>query len=321
MDNLVEQFTSLFEGNRSAVGTEHGGCQRLLEGRWAHALRTHLTSGGQDTIGVYPLVYTNPVTGVPNRDGYGWEVHWGCVDFDEGEEASWAHARNLVKILSKFSVTGWIERSRSKGFHVWVFEVAGKWVPAATVRRGLLVACDLVDAPTREINPKAEGYDDPSTLGNYVRLPYPGWLGENFSVDKRVMVVGADADTLLLEDFLKGAHAHAGLDGLQTLASHWQPPTRAVELPDGDYEIPEDLEPAIARIRPWTRRIWEDGPLPNSDRSGTLFRLAAKLYEDGQHTFPEIVGLVTAADHQWGKFWTRHDSEKRIVEIVEKVWQ
>lgn len=328
-NGLLDDFIALFDGRREAVGTEQGGCLRVADdfrgGTFESMVADHLTEGGECAIGVYPLVC---------RDEKHWVVHWGCVDFDEGEEASWVHARNLQKVLAKVGVTGWIERSRSKGYHVWVFAERGEWVPAATVRRGLLVACQIAGAPTKEINPKAEGHEDPSFLGNYVRLPYPGWLGmasrEQLEMDRRVVVdpdhkrvkYGLESSVKHgLEWFVLDAHFRAGLSGLVKLAAHWKPPVRRSDIPERDGELPELDDGIVRRMGGLAYTIWKDGVLEGHDRSGTIYKLGLQLYEDGNHTFDECVAILKDADERViGKYVGRRDADSRYEQIMEKVW-
>lgn len=310
MDDLIRQFAELFDGNHAAVGSEDGGCIRVEHSlRWEGFIQNHLHSGGQNAIGVYPLV----------RNVLGeWIVKWGCIDWDDGEEESMAHARNVQTLLAQFGVTGWIERSRSKGVHLWIF--CGDWTEAWIVRRGLLMACTLVDAPIREINPKSEGSDDPSFLSNYVRCPYPGWLvGAVSGSDRRVMLDDA-GQRLGLRLFLHLAAERAGIGQLRKLAEAWTPPKAAVQQPV--HEIGEDeLADALSRCHGLTKLFIEEGPRPPHGRSEWLFILGVQLAKDGLHTFSECVALLRYADEQHGrKYADRRDAERRYEEIVEKGW-
>ena len=79
MSNTIEDAIDLFAGNTSAIGIEEGGAIRgknvaSVYGWW-HTAMTHHFDGTDYPIGVYPMV---------NIDR-GWQVHWGCIDFDEGE--------------------------------------------------------------------------------------------------------------------------------------------------------------------------------------------------------------------------------------------
>ena len=137
---MVEAFGFLFRGRLDVYGTEEGGADRDDTESYSTRIQNHLL--GVRPMGVYPMV---------DHPNDGWVVTWGCVDFDEGDLPSWVHAVNLQAVLHTFGITAWIERSRSKGYHVWVF-LKG-WTEAALVRRALLAACQIVDAPTKEINP------------------------------------------------------------------------------------------------------------------------------------------------------------------------
>lgn len=170
---LSEDFMSLFEGRPDAVGTEEGGALRrpadAMPWWWSAQISKHLD--GTAPCGVYPLVPDVAPQVTPM-----WLVKWGCIDFDEGDTESWTHAWNVHEVLHQLGVASWVEKSRSKGYHVWVF--LQDWMEARLVREALLGACQVVDAPTKEINPKSVGFDDPATLGNYVRLCYPGGLSD-----------------------------------------------------------------------------------------------------------------------------------------------
>ena len=309
---LLDDYMELFDGNRTAVGTENGGSLKV--GQWPSFIERHLKVGGDDAIGVYPLVPFEA------GDDIGWWVKWGCVDFDEGEVESWAHACNVRSILAQFNVTAWVERSRSKGYHVWVF--ASQWEPAWMVRRGLLMACTLVGAPIKEINPKSERFDDITTLGNYVRLPYPAADPHDTSMTSRRVAVDSEGNTWSLKEFLTLAMADRGLDGLRDLANAWVPPKPRVER--NIVELDEgELADAIKRVGIRTKHVLMDGPgASGRDRSGTLFWLAQLLVRDGNHTYEECVALLSWCDERtMQKYTGRHDAEDQYAKCVDKAWE
>lgn len=311
---LFESFCDLFDGNRSAVGTEFGGCLRTGapggSDVWRVYVGGHLTVGGDKAIGVYPLVYDHITQE--------WLVKWGCIDWDDGEEESFTHARNVQNLLQRFGVTGWLERSRSKGWHLWVF--AEDWTPAWIMRRGLLMACKLVDAPTREINPKAESSDDPLFLGNYVRLPYPGWLSEGMrkvADIRRRSLVSEQGDVYPLADAVGAALHRRGIGQLETLARAYKPPAPVVHR-----EVKEVSDEAVAeallRCRGLTELFIQEGPRERG-RSEWLFITGCQLVKDGLHSYDEMVALLTYADAMHGeKFTHRRDAEQRYAEIIDK---
>jgi hypothetical protein len=324
---IVSDYVALFDGRHDAVGTETGGCLRTKDYfDWCELIEAHLQNGGPEAIGIYPLVHRPDhveENGAPGEIP-GWSVHWGCVDFDEGEDASWTYARNLKNVLAHVDVQGWIERSRSKGYHVWVFARRGEWVPAATVRRGLLVACQLGGAPIKYINPTAEAHDDPTFLGNYVRLPYPGCLTQANTdyqwVSDRRVIVNDQGDAYSIEQFVSPAHGQAGLQGLERLAAMWQPPAPPAPRVAAT-DIPALTGVIVDRMRPLARKMFDEGPYEGADRSSWLYKLGATLYDDGLHTWEECIALLTDADARHGKFHGRRDADQRLAEILEKVWR
>lgn len=318
MTDTTQGFIELFQGNREAVGTEEGGCDHIRPGInpaidvWETRVRQHL-SGERTPIGVYPMLHEQ-YTSDPGDEA--WVVKWGCIDFDEGEEASWVHAQNVHLALQTFGIKGWIERSRSKGYHVWIF-LKG-WTEAAIVRQALLAACQIVDAPTREINPKQATLGR-GQLGNYVRLPYPGFLADPRSLDgmRRVMVDSKFGHTCPMPHFVQVAlQKRTDVTALEKLASYYKEPVRPLRTRDWDG-IAFDGE-ALDRLRGKARIIWEDGPLEGSDRSTTMYKLAMYLCQDGRHTRDEAFDLMADYDARHGKFADRPDRDARLNDLLDK---
>jgi hypothetical protein len=325
--SLVEQFIDLFQGNVNAVGGEDGMCWRIggeqRREQWEGHVRTHL-DGSMEPIGVYPMVFHQRFYDAEAHMHGGWCVHWGCVDFDEGEDESWVHAKNLWTVLDMFGIRAWIERSRSKGYHVWVF--AKEWTEAKLMREALLAGCQLVDAPTKEINPKQIELP-PDSLGNYVRLPYPGWIVSATPTDtdmdrwrRRVMVVESNRDSIYtLEGFvIMASGRRVGRDTLESLRAHYEPPERPIVRRDWSESRLEGA--AIDRLVGKARVIFEHGPLEGSGRGHTLYKLACYLREDGRHSRSEALELVRDADERWGKFHLRPDCDTRLNSVIEQAW-
>jgi len=287
---LIDDFCNLFWGRTDAVGLEHGGALRAPDpgegGWWRERMRSHLEIGGDEAIGVYPVVNDS--------------VRWGCIDFDEGDDDSLIHAQNTVKVLKRLQITGWIERSRSKGFHVWVF--ADRWIPAVVMRQALLASAQLVDAPMREINPKQDTLR-PDQLGNYVRLCYPGWGPfydlEALPSDRRVVLdldIPADAEGhwgMTLEAFVQEALAtRCSCDQLERMAEFYQQP-QAVPR----YQVdPSRLGlPVWSRLDGLTRHMAHHGLMPDQDRSSYLWKLANSLLENSELTDTEALEVLRDA--------------------------
>lgn len=305
----VNQFAELFLGRMDAFGTEEGGCERTTDTLWVNyveRIKQHLGEGAP--MGVYPMVLV----------GDYWQVNWGCVDFDEGEETSWIEAQNLSRVLGELGITGWVERSRSKGFHVWVF--ASGPVRAEYMRKTLLGATQIAKASTKEINPKqfdmAEGQ-----LGNYVRLPYPNVFTEAEQSDRRVMVTKHGV-TISFQDFVEFAHERRTepelFERYQTL---WKAPQKQVQSQPLTIAV-EELDgelPSIHQMSKRTHHAFAYGPFEDTDRSGFLFRLGLYLSNDG-YTPNEALALLCNADERWGKFIERGDLHE-IEKIISKVYE
>ena len=167
---IEHKMLHLFGGNMLAHGQDlPGGKGHAVKNPVNHRLiKTHLE--GNNGIGIYPMWYSDET----------WFVKWGCCDIDTGD---WDEAYRLAATLRAMGLVPHVERSRSKGWHIWVFSDGP--VQAQAMRRALKVAYTTIDLQAREANPKQESLR-PDQLGNYVRLPFKGGLGH--SLDRQVMM-------------------------------------------------------------------------------------------------------------------------------------
>jgi hypothetical protein len=116
---------------------------------------------GDRQFGVYPTV--------------GDTARWSCIDIDY--EPDPATAISLAEKWGEYGIVAWVEVSKSKGFHVWVF---CQDMPAATIRRAGKALVQMLGLPDKtEVNPKQDSANDenaplesPNGWGNCVRLPY-----------------------------------------------------------------------------------------------------------------------------------------------------
>lgn len=307
-NNLITNFCELFRGRTDAYGTEEGGADRRSEISYRERIRDHLF--GEVPMGVYPLVYLG-------EDD--WIVHWGCVDFDEGDTASEIHAANLQMVLNELGISSWVEISRKKGMHVWTF--SEKPVAAAVMREALLGATQIAQAPTKEINPKSEGFwenGEPQEfkLGNYVRLPYPNGYEV---VQRRIMVDLNTKQTYTLEDFVRQAYETRNDEKSYERATALYVPERKRHntgvVPQYVYDGTQMDTKCMSGL---TFSVFKNGPLPTQDRSGTLYRLGCLMHDDNIH--PEVaLAFLHDADQRWGKYAERGDTSP-LQRIVEKIW-
>lgn len=310
--NIVADLLHLFRGNPAAVGLDDAGRGapgplRLdpdhAQGEWTILMERHLA--GTIGIGVYPFNHA--------KDG----VAWGCVDLDEGELASWSLATDLRMGLHELGVTGFIERSRSKGYHVWVF--FGGWVPAPLVRRLLVGTCQAVGAPTREVNPKSEALQ-PGQLGNFVRLPYKG--------TERPMRPPPSSARQVVVDAL-GTPMSAGLFTATALDAALD----VHELSRAAKRVHVQPEPTQRPLRsiytgPWRDQLnplakveLERGPKPGQDRSSFLSAFAHACQESGL-TEDDADAAVRLADYLHGqKYSDRKDADNRYHDLVAHTYQ
>lgn len=316
MSSEIDLALDLFKGRTEAVGTEEGGARRYQSPGssntwWRRQLIEHFVVGAGAAVGVYPMVPMSELSASAPTcfapiDDETWAVRWGCVDFDEGDEISLVHARNLVKVLMKAStIVGYIERSRSKGYHVWVF--ASQWIPAQDMREALLAACTIAHAPTKEINPKQVklGWDaehETWKLGNYVRLPYPG--SKPSGPDGQRSVLLGD-DYLDFATFIGHAWTtrcdHSQILALKAL---YVPPPKPVPKDLGDVDLNVHVK---LRLDPLSKMMLEDGPGEWLDRSGYLWKLANALITKAEVTREEAVAILLEAHdrHMPDKFGER----------------
>jgi hypothetical protein len=293
---LDSRFASLFRGRTDAYGSEEGGC--VKQSVTLELFGDHLLGG--EPIGIYPLY----------KSGGEWMCVWGCSDIDVDDINA---ALSIKEALGAAGVTAFVERSRSKGYHIWVF--ADQPVPAAAMRRMFLCAHQVAEYPAREVNPKQESLSD-GQFGNYVRLPY--WnASDKSAIHRRVLT--DDLTPMPLAEFIGRAYAtKTPAETIKRLAGYWKPPTpqRQVRV---DLNVPESLADALRLLSPLGKVIWRDGPLPERDRSSTLTKLAYECVKSGMSPSECKVVLVDA-DRRWGKYHLRRNGDLEIDKLVVRVF-
>lgn len=318
MDHTA-RFYNLFDGRHDVYGGDDGRAiyQPYNE---ATALR-HLE--GIEGIGVYPCMHAH--------DGNLW-VKWGCCDIDTGD---WNEAFMLATALQGMGLRPWIERSRSKGWHVWVF--VNSWIPASDMRRCLKVAYSAIDLQAKEANPKQETLRE-NQLGNYVRLPYKAGLIIN--PERQCMMAEwnrySDGVVLTFPQFIEGKDQrfqsawgdpytwkHPGFYSDTNVVSRWaakwyeRPKQLEVSTETPAYPSAQVIDIA-ARLPQNTGRVWKWGP-KTADRSATLQAIAFQCARSGFKP-ADTYQLILDADRRWGKYHQRPDGEGYIADIVERAY-
>lgn len=301
---LEHKMLHLFGGRMDAWGQDQpeGGGKAIHGPVTADLIRDHLE--GRQGVGIYPMWFQNEK----------WWVKWGCCDIDTGV---WSEAYGLGVTLRAMGFVPFIERSRSKGWHVWVFSDGP--VEAKHMRRALKVAYATCDLQAREANPKTESFPTPDKLGNYVRLPYKGAL--HGYQERQVMMENWDVDTdgtvvpvsVWFGRFDDTCRVHPGV--VEYWSSKWKEPERKRIV---DPQISEDALRRMFKSMPTELFSFiKDGPVGAGDRSEALVALAFKMKRAG-YSPEETLAAVNAADQRWGKYHLRPDGDLYILDIVER---
>ena len=302
-EQMLRDFIILFRGRGDVYGHNEGRCVKAPLTN--EVFQQHLD--GTAPIGVYPLV--------PHIDNH--YVAWGCVDFDTSDAQE--HAVRLHDALLEAGIVSWIEKSRSKGFHVWVF--AEHAVLADDMRNMLMLASQVAETPTTEVNPKQTTLKA-GQYGNYVRLPYPN-VSDRQTDKQRIfhqkdVAWGSFDNPMVFNDFVESAMSlRTSQETIQRIASMYQPPKQTTVV-NHDYVYDATLSEAMEILSPLGKVIWRDGPLAGKDRSSTLAKLGHETVRSGLNPSQTKIVLMTA-DKRWGKYHLRHDGELEIDKLVVRV--
>ena len=332
-ENTIISFRDLFLGFPLAYGTDEGGC------RWADVdsmWEKHLS--GEEMIGIYPMVYDPHFTqggpdswteGPDNHRYYVemnpdlWMCKWGSIDIDDGED-SLIIARNTQTIFQAMDIEAWPERSRSKGYHLWIF--TEEWVRASVIRRAMHAALNLAEASYDAVYPKQDSLEGPP--GNYMRLPYGGKRPKDRQemVDPCGMIPSVD-------EFLHFAElARTPTANLERAAALYKDPIPVVPdlPPKRDYSKEPLMTVDGTRLRGLPSEMFKNGPVPyykgthgaGKGRHGFLNRFARAMFETG-YTRSDVLSWTKDLDSRLGdwyddgpKFTGRQDCERQIDRLV-----
>ena len=337
MDSTAAKvFGNVFQGFPYAYGTDSGGC------RWipvsTELLEHHLE--GSEMIGIYPMVYdplkqesgpagfiqsastpdARPV--YPDMKPELWMCTWGSIDIDEGEEESEIIAKNAIKLFSALGITGWLERSRSKGYHVWVF--TEEWTPTTLMRKALQAVMQLAGGDYDAVYPKSDSLDGPP--GNYMRLPYGG----NRPAGRQIMVNPDTGEAYDIWDFIIEAEAErTPLEDLERAAELYQDPEPDLP-PPRDYSKAPLMRVDGSRLRGLPLVMYRDGPHAyysqhgaGHGRHGFLNRFARAMFESGFER-GDVMSWTNDLDSRLGqwyeegpKFMGRRDGDRQMERLVD----
>lgn len=292
---MINRFHTLFRGNGQAYGGDEG--RAIWKPVSAETFANHLY--GIEPIGIYPIQHWRT----------GLNVGWGCCDIDTGD---WQEAWMLYSALKGMGLNPWVERSRSKGWHIWV--LADIPVSPAEMRRCLKVAYAAIDLPAKEANPKQETLA-PNQLGNYVRLPYKGGMivrsVRQTMMDPYWLSSQNDGYPLTFQEFIKRDDLFSDYSVILKWAAKWYEPPRArTNITLGA------IDPQIAQLVPsgW-RHTWDTGDV--KDRSATFVAMAYDLAKNGMQP-QQVFDILWACP--WNKYVDRAGGEVYVQDIVDRAF-
>ena len=256
----IHLFRQYFRGLEHVYGTYDpvtGAARQLKQPVTDEIIYRHLK--GVQPYGVYLLVHDR--------------THAIAVDFDHEDAGPplefVAHARH-------YSLPAYLERSKSKGYHVWLFfEEQG--IIAAKARRVIHHILEEIEQSRIEVFPKQDSLNNRVSYGNFINAPLNGRLvpqGRTVFIDEKGSLEPYPNQWDLLESVERVPESV--LDDI-------------IEL--NDLAIPREIIPAPAQttddgrnhatygLLPCARRVLERGVTEN--QRVTCFRLAIHLRKTG----------------------------------------
>ena len=158
-DEKIALFRQCFAGREDVYGTYDLSTGKVwqVKGRVTRdVIYAHLK--GKQPLGIYPLV----------KD----RIRFLAMDLDHDDPMI---ARDCVVAARHYGIPAYVERSKSKGFHVWVF-FQPKSVSARKARAVARLILEDIESPDTEIFPKQDALDDKTSHGNFINSPLNGAL-------------------------------------------------------------------------------------------------------------------------------------------------
>jgi hypothetical protein len=153
----ISLFFSLFRGITTVYGTyspNTGRYWQIKKPVTKHTIYSHLM--GIQPYGFYPLFEDLTRTAV--------------VDFDDHNPEP---PILFIKRANHFGIKAYLERSKSKGYHAWVFfEKEG--VQAKKIRTIIKSILEEIECPNTEIFPKQDKIVETNSYGNFINAPLFG---------------------------------------------------------------------------------------------------------------------------------------------------
>ena len=158
-DQKIRLFMSLFRGLKIAYGTYDPATGKYWQVKRQvnrDVIYEHLK--GKQSYGFYPL--------------FGSKTSVGIVDFDNGNPYP---ALQFIERAKHYDIPSYLERSKSKGYHVWMF-FNNNGILANKARLVMNHILEDIDFPDTEIFPKQDLISNNSYYGNFINAPLFGRL-------------------------------------------------------------------------------------------------------------------------------------------------
>lgn len=249
-------FSNTFKGLTNVYGTYDpisGKSWQVKQRVNGQVIHDHLR--GKRPFGVYLLT--------------GQKVKAVAADFDQKDLLV---PVEFVARLLELDLHSYIEVSKSKGYHVWLF--FDEFVDAASVRsiiRKILTEMDRADV---EVFPKQDKLQNGTAFGNFINAPLFGRL----VLEGKTAFLDLDNMPNLCDDqwqFLQNAKRHNQADIDKVLSCH----NIQIEYPKAYYSDEKSDDTDSFGLVPCVRTILQQGV--DSYQRSTCFRLAVRLRKIG----------------------------------------
>ena len=214
--------------------------------------------------------------------------------------------KEFVAGAANCGLAAYIERSKSKGYHAWIFlDEAG--VSAAKARLVMRHILEEIGQPNTEVFPKHDRLDTRTTYGNYIYAPLFGTLvpqGRTAFLDPRCGMTPAADQWQFLEEVIRVKEEQ--LDEIIEINELNEPDDRAAgPPPEGAPPRPSDKARSAFGLPPCAQRMLAKGV--SEYQRVRCFRLAVQLKKAG---LPEDIAV--AALKAWATK-NRPVGEKRVI--------
>jgi len=287
----IRFFRSLFTGLENVYGTydnQTGKVRQAKETVTNEVIANHLT--GKQSYGVYLLVNDRTKAVAADFDTHDIQI-----------------PAQFIKTAQEYGIPAYAERSKSKGYHVWIFfEENG--VLAAKARLIVNHILARISQSNTEVFPKRNSLDNKVSYGNFINTPL---FGTSVANGRTVFVDPANGYKPYPNqwDFLAGVEK-VNEDKLDAIIAH----LNLMSIPKTEPEQPTDSDNRTYFSLPHcARRILAEGV--NSYQRLTCFRLAISLNRAG---LP--FDITIAALKAWS-LKNRPQGDKRIITEAEIISQ